>query len=155
MNAAFEDCEIVLDLFDECAGRWAEIFPRVFERRKANSDAIARLALDNFVEMRDTSADPRFALKRQLEHALEARYPGRFASKYAMVSFQRVPYTEALARGQRQDAILMDMCTGPRPSPRSTWTPPSRACRPSRGRSERAATTARSSARARGRERPG
>jgi kynurenine 3-monooxygenase len=113
MNAAFEDCEAVLDLFDECQGRWDDIFPRVFARRKANSDAIARLALANFIEMRDTSADPRFALKRQLEHALEARHPGRFSSKYAMVSFQRVPYTEALERGERQDAILMDICTGP------------------------------------------
>ncbi len=113
MNAAFEDCETVLDLFDQFEGRWEEIFPRVFARRKANADAIASMALDNFIEMRDTSADPRFALKRQLELVLEARYPGQFFSKYSMVSFHRVPYTEALERGQRQDAILMDICTGP------------------------------------------
>jgi kynurenine 3-monooxygenase len=61
--------------------------------------------------MRDTSADPHFALKRQLEHLLEDRHPGRFVSKYAMVSFHRVPYREALERGRVQDAILMDVCS--------------------------------------------
>lgn len=110
MNCAFEDCEVLLDLIDECNGDWGEIFPRFFMARKPNADAIARLALDNFVEMRDTSADPRFALKRQLEHALEDRYAGKFFSKYSMVSFHRFPYVEALERGTAQDGILMDAC---------------------------------------------
>jgi kynurenine 3-monooxygenase len=111
MNCAFEDCAVLLNLFDEFIGEWEEIFPRFFESRKANADAIAQLALDNFIEMRDTSADPHFALKRQVEHLLEERYPGQFASKYAMVSFQQVPYAEALARGRVQDAILIDACS--------------------------------------------
>jgi kynurenine 3-monooxygenase len=111
MNCAFEDCEVLLGLFDECGGGWEEVFPRFFRERKANVDAIAQLALDNFVEMRDTSADPRFALKRQLEHLLEERYPGQFFSKYSMVSFHRFPYTEALERGKAQDEILMDVCS--------------------------------------------
>jgi kynurenine 3-monooxygenase len=62
--------------------------------------------------MRDTSADPHFALKRQLEHRLEERYPGQFVSKYSLVSFHRVPYAEALARGRVQDRILMEVCAG-------------------------------------------
>ncbi|MCI0703450.1 MAG: FAD-dependent monooxygenase [Planctomycetia bacterium] len=111
MNCAFEDCEVLLGLFDQFGGKWEDIFPRFFEARKKNADAIAQLALDNFIEMRDTSGDPRFALKRQLEHQLEERYPGRFFSKYAMVSFHRFPYAEALARGRVQDRILMDVCS--------------------------------------------
>jgi kynurenine 3-monooxygenase len=110
MNCAFEDCEALAQLFDMHAGDWADVFPRFFAARKPNTDAIAQLALDNFIEMRDTSADPHFALKRQLEHKLEALFPGRFLSKYAMVSFHRVPYTEALARGRTQDRILMEAC---------------------------------------------
>lgn len=110
MNCAFEDCTVLTELFDTHGGNWDEVFPRFFAVRKPNTDAIAQLALDNFIEMRDTSADPHFALKRQLEHALEERYPGRFMSKYAMVSFHRVPYAEALARGRAQDAILMEVC---------------------------------------------
>lgn len=111
MNAAFEDCETVLDLFIKHNGDWSKTFPRVFEARKTNSDAIARMALDNFIEMRDTSADPRFARKRQLEHQLEAKFPGQFFSKYSMVSFQRFPYAEALRRGQVQDEVLMAVCS--------------------------------------------
>ncbi len=111
MNCAFEDCEVLLNLFDQHAANWDEVFPRFFEARKPNTDAIAQLALDNFVEMRDTSGDPRFARKRQLEHKLEERFPGQFVSKYAMVSFHRVPYLEALERGRVQDRILMDVCS--------------------------------------------
>lgn len=111
MNCAFEDCAVLLGLFDELDGNWDAIFPRFFAERKRNADAIAQLALDNFIEMRDTSADPRFALKRQLEHLLEESYPGRFVSKYAMVSFHRFPYAEALERGRVQDRILMEVCS--------------------------------------------
>jgi len=111
MNCAFEDCEVLLGLFDQYGGNWDEVFPRFFAERKPNADAIAQLALDNFVEMRDTSADPHFALKRRLEHLLEERYPGQFVSKYAMVSFHRFPYREALERGRVQDRILMDVCS--------------------------------------------
>lgn len=111
MNAAFEDCETLLDLYEKHDGHWEHIFPRVFTARKANSDAIAQLALENFIEMRDTSGDPRFALKRQLEHKLEERFPGQFFSKYSMVSFHRFPYTEALARGRVQDTLLMNVCS--------------------------------------------
>jgi kynurenine 3-monooxygenase len=111
MNCAFEDCEVLVGLFDACGGRWEEVGPRFFEGRKPDADAIAQLALDNFVEMRDTSADPHFALKRQLEHRLEERYPGQFVSKYAMVSFHRVPYREALERGKVQDRVLMEVCS--------------------------------------------
>jgi kynurenine 3-monooxygenase len=111
MNCAFEDCEVLMELFDQHGGNWEEVFPRFFAARKPNTDAIAQLALDNFIEMRDTSADPHFALKRQLEHLLEERYPGRFLSKYAMVSFHRVPYAEALERGRVQDRMLMDVCS--------------------------------------------
>ncbi|AMV23915.1 Kynurenine 3-monooxygenase [Gemmata sp. SH-PL17] len=110
MNCAFEDCEVLADLFDEHGENWDEVFPRFFASRKPNTDAIAQLALDNFIEMRDTSADPHFALKRQLEHKLEERYPGQFVSKYGMVSFHRTPYRDALERGRVQDRILMDVC---------------------------------------------
>jgi kynurenine 3-monooxygenase len=110
MNCAFEDCSVLLDLFEEHGGDWERIFPQFFEARKPDADAIAQLALDNFIEMRDTSADPHFALKRQLEHRLEEKYPGQFVSKYSMVSFHRFPYRAALTRGRVQDRILMDAC---------------------------------------------
>jgi kynurenine 3-monooxygenase len=110
MNCSFEDCAVLMELFDQHAGKWEDVFPRFFESRKPNTDAIAQLALDNFIEMRDTSGDPHFAIKRQLEHVLEEQHSDEFTSKYAMVSFHRVPYAEALERGRVQDRVLMEAC---------------------------------------------
>ena len=78
-----------------------------FERaRKANTDAIADLALENFVEMRDRVADPRFLFRKKVELALQAKYPRLFVPKYAMVTFHRVPYSVAHSRGQDSGSPL-------------------------------------------------
>ncbi len=68
------------------------------------------MAVENFVEMRDRVADPRFLLRKKVELALEAKYPGLFVPKYAMVTFHRVPYATALQRGQLQDRMLEKLC---------------------------------------------
>ena len=106
MNCAFEDC-VVLDRCIERHGtEWAEIFREFESLRKENTDAIAELAVDNFIEMRDSTADPKFPLKRELEHLLEKKYPGEFLSKYSMVTFHRIPYAEALRKGRIQDLVI-------------------------------------------------
>ncbi|MCB0305767.1 MAG: kynurenine 3-monooxygenase, partial [Calditrichaeota bacterium] len=64
----------------------------------------------NFIEMRDQVADPVFLRKRKVELLLETKFAGQFFSKYAMVTFQRLPYSLALERGRRQDAVLMEIC---------------------------------------------
>ena len=71
---------------------------------------VAVTALENFVEMRDKVADPRFLFRKQVELALGAKYPGRFVPKYAMVTFHRLPYAVALARGRVQDRMLGELC---------------------------------------------
>lgn len=110
MNCAFED---VVEL-DACIERhgpdWTAVFADYAARRKPNADAIADLALENFIEMRDRVADPVFVRKRQAELAMERRFPERFRSKYSLVTFSRRPYAEALQRGRLQDEILMEMC---------------------------------------------
>jgi kynurenine 3-monooxygenase len=89
---------------------WENIY-REYERlRKVNADAIADLAVENFVEMRDHVADPRFLLKKKVEQALEQRYPGIFIPKYSMVTFHRIPYAAALSRGKVQDSLLSQLC---------------------------------------------
>ena len=110
MNCAFEDCTALLELLDRHGSDWAAIFPEFENLRKANTDAIADLALENFVEMRDRVADPRFLFKKKVELALEAKYPRFFVPKYAMVTFQRLPYSAALSRGRVQDAMLTELC---------------------------------------------
>jgi kynurenine 3-monooxygenase len=110
MNCAFEDCTCLLELLDRNGPDWPRVFTEFEESRKANADAIADLALENFVEMRDRVADPRFLFKKKVELALEAKYPRLFVPKYAMVTFHRVPYSVALSRGRIQDSLLAELC---------------------------------------------
>ena len=106
MNAAFEDC-IVLD---ECLAKFADnrerAFAEYFERRKENADALADLAIGNFIEMRDKTASRAFRAKKKLDHLLEAALPGVYLPLYTMVTFTRTPYAQAARRARLQDRIL-------------------------------------------------
>ncbi len=110
INCGFEDCTVFLELLDRHGADWPRVFAAFEQARKVNTDAIADMAVDNFVEMRDRVADPNFLLRKKAELALEARYPGRFIPKYAMVTFHRLPYSLALSRGVIQEKILMELC---------------------------------------------
>ena len=111
MNCGFEDCTVL----DECIGQYWPDWERVFEslgyRRKDNADAIADMALNNYIEMRDRVSDEAFVLQSQVGLALEMRFPEFFIPKYSMVSFHRVPYAEALRRGKIQEEILQTLCS--------------------------------------------
>jgi kynurenine 3-monooxygenase len=110
MNCAFEDCTVFLELMDRHGPDWPKLFSEFEHARQTNTDAIADLALENFVEMRDRVADPQFLFKKKVELALEAKYPHLFVPKYAMVTFHRVPYAVALSRGKIQDRLLTELC---------------------------------------------
>jgi len=112
INCGFEDCTILLELLDRHGAGWEKTFREFEEARKINTDAIADMAIENFVEMRDRVGDRRFLLQKQVELALEAKYPRQFVPKYAMVTFHRIPYATALQRGQVQERMLMELCDG-------------------------------------------
>ena len=80
------------------------------KQRKKDTDAIADLAVENFVEMRDFVAQPKFQLKKKIERLLEDNYPGLFVPKYTMVTFRRLPYAVARARSIVQEGILDQLC---------------------------------------------
>jgi len=110
INCGFEDCTCLLQLLDRHGADWERVFSEFEKARKVNTDAIADLAVENFVEMRDRVADPRFLFRKKVELALEAKYPQLFVPKYAMVTFHRIPYATALRRGQVQDRMLAELC---------------------------------------------
>ncbi len=110
MNCAFEDCTILNECIERHGSNWAAVFSEFQNLRKQNADAIAQLALDNFIEMRDKVADPVFLMKKALEIKLEQTFPGKFLSTYARVTFHRAPYKEALEKGRVQDRVLMKAC---------------------------------------------
>jgi len=106
MNAAFEDCVVL----DECLAKFPDnrerAFAKYFSRRKENADALADLAVENFIEMRDKTASRAFRAKKKLDHLLEALLPGVYLPLYAMVTFTRMPYAEAARRARLQDRIV-------------------------------------------------
>jgi len=115
MNCGFEDAVELAGLLESSANDHAAAFAEFQRRRKPNADAIAAMALENYIEMRDSVADAHFLLRRELERALAARHPGRFVPRYWMVTFSRIPYSVAFARGEIQAGILRDLTAG-RPS---------------------------------------
>ncbi|MEY2574655.1 MAG: kynurenine 3-monooxygenase [Verrucomicrobiota bacterium] len=106
MNAAFEDCVVL----DECLAAFPDnrerAFSEYFQRRKENADALADLAVANFIEMRDKTASKTFRAKKKLDHFLEAALPGIYLPLYTMVTFTRMPYAQAARRARVQDGII-------------------------------------------------
>ena len=112
MNCAFEDCAALDACLAEHGSDWARAFAAFAAARKPDADAIVAMALENFVEMRDLVADPRFQLQKALAFELERRHPGRFIPRYAMVMFHSMPYAEAQRRGAIQQTILDELTDG-------------------------------------------
>lgn len=106
MNAGFEDCTILNRMMHEFKDDWSKIIPAFQETRKPDADAIAELALRNFIEMRDLVADKKFVLRKKIERLLHERYPDKFIPLYAMVTFSDMPYSKALELGKKHDVFF-------------------------------------------------
>jgi kynurenine 3-monooxygenase len=106
MNASFEDCVTLATCLDEHGKNLADAYSAYAELRKENTDALARLAVENFIEMRDKAGSPAFRRKKALEHALEDWFPNWYQSLYAMVTFSTIPYADAVERAREQDALV-------------------------------------------------
>lgn len=107
MNAGFEDCRVLHDCLlanqQHNGIDWMATLQDYDAKRKADADAIADLALRNFVEMRDHVASPRFLFRKQLEKTLQKQYPNDFTPVYSMVTFSHTPYQVARNLLKQQD----------------------------------------------------
>jgi kynurenine 3-monooxygenase len=112
MNCGFEDAVELAELFASGIGDAATVFAEFERRRRPNAEAIAAMALENYVEMRDSVADPAFLLRRELGRVLAQRHPDRFMPRYSMVTFTRMPYAQAFARGAAQEQLLRELTAG-------------------------------------------
>ncbi|PYL89859.1 MAG: kynurenine 3-monooxygenase [Verrucomicrobia bacterium] len=106
MNAAFEDCVVLDECLAEFPGDRQRAFAEYFARRKENADALADLAVQNFIEMRDKTASQTFRAKKKLDHLLEGLLPGIYLPLYTMVTFTRIPYSTAARRARLQNRIV-------------------------------------------------
>jgi kynurenine 3-monooxygenase len=109
MNAAFEDCRVLADCLAHSPGDFAAALDRYQILRKPDADAIAAMALENFVEMRDKVGSKDFLYRKRLEHAAHELMPDELTPQYHLVSFTTVPYAEARRRGRRLDGVLTEL----------------------------------------------
>lgn len=107
MNCGFEDCSVLNTLLEKHGEDWTTILAQYQDLRKPDGDAIAELALNNFIEMRDKVADPQFLLQKKIEARLHEKYPSRWIPAYSQVTFSpQIRYSEALNKGKKQEAIM-------------------------------------------------
>ena len=112
MNCGFEDAVELADLLEASPHDSAAVFAEFVRRRKPNADAIAAMALENYIEMRDRVDDADYLLMRDLDRALAERHPGYWVPRYAMVTFLRIPYRTAFERGEIQAGLLRELVAG-------------------------------------------
>jgi kynurenine 3-monooxygenase len=123
MNCGFEDCAVLNSLVEKYADDWDKILEEYQQLRKADADAIADLALNNFVEMRDKVADPKFLLQKKIEANFSAKYPDKWTPAYSLVTFRPdVRYSDALRRGNFQQDIMDEVMA--LDNIESTWDSP-------------------------------
>jgi len=114
MNCGFEDCSVLNGLIDKHQEDWSAILAEYQQLRKPDADAIADLALNNFVEMRDKVADPKFLLQKKIEAAFSKKYPDKWIPAYSQVTFSpHIRYSDALVNGKRQEAIMQEIMAIP------------------------------------------
>lgn len=107
MNCGFEDCRILDELISKHGDDWRSTLEEFQALRKPDADAIADLAVNNFIEMRERTADPKFLLQKKIEALLHEKYPEKWIPAYSQVTFSpHIRYSEAMARGQRQEEIM-------------------------------------------------
>jgi kynurenine 3-monooxygenase len=109
MNCGFEDCRILDELIEKHGDDWKRTFEEYQQLRKPDTDAIADLAVNNFTEMREKTADARFLLQKKIEARLHEKYPSRWIPAYSQVTFSpQIRYSEALRRGNQQETIMRE-----------------------------------------------
>lgn len=114
MNCGFEDCVVLNDLIDKHQEDWNKIMPEYQQLRKPDGDAIADLAIANFIEMRDKTGDPKFLLQKKIEAKFSSRYPEKWIPLYTMVTYSpHIRYSYALSEGSKQQGIMDEVMKMP------------------------------------------
>ena len=114
MNCGFEDCFELNQTIEQFGDDWETIFKEFNLFRPQNANAIADLALENFIEMRDKVADKNFLLRKKIEAHINKLYPDKWIPQYSMVTFNdSISYSEAMAKGRLQQKIMDKVMSTP------------------------------------------
>lgn len=114
MNCGFEDCVVLNELMEKHGENWEKIFEEYNELRIPDGNAIADLAVANFIEMRDRVADPKFLLQKKIEAKFSAKHPDKWIPLYTMVTYSpHIRYSTALKEGEKQEKIMQEIMKMP------------------------------------------
>lgn len=113
MNAGFEDCSVMHELIEKHGENWEVVFEEFQRIRKPNGDAIQDLSMHNYHVMRDFVSDPGFLLQKKIEAKFSEKHPDKWMPLYSQVTFSEIPYEEAWAVGQKQEAIMKEVMKTP------------------------------------------
>ena len=108
-NASFEDCVVLMECLEDAAGDWDRAFEVYEVKRKRHTDAIADLAISNFIEMRDSVGSGSFLIKKKFEKVIQGLFPFWYTPLYTTISFSNIPYADAVEKSKRQDRVLRNI----------------------------------------------
>ncbi|MGZ8552450.1 MAG: FAD-dependent oxidoreductase [Chitinophagaceae bacterium] len=112
MNCGFEDCRILDELIGKYDHDWKKILQEFQVSRKPDADAIADLAISNFSEMRERTADPKFLLQKKIEAWLHEKHPDKWIPAYSQVTFNpHIHFADAFRNAMKQEAIMRQVMT--------------------------------------------
>ncbi len=106
MNASFEDCRLLAEKIKNKNKNLHNIINSFAKDRKVNTDAIAKMAVENYIEMRDSVAKKNFIDSQKIANVLFDKFPNKFIPRYNMVSFTSIPYNQVYKRGEIQKRII-------------------------------------------------
>lgn len=121
MNSSFEDCTTLFNLIEKHAAAWAPILADYEKTQIPNAKAIAEMALENWVEMRDLVGDQKFLLRKKLETAIEQKYPGQYKSRYGLITYTLTPYILAQKAGLKQNELMTKALQGVNSMDEVSW----------------------------------
>lgn len=110
MNCGFEDVRVLMELVESCGGDAEAAFGQYTAARKADLDAICKLAWDNYYEMSTKVVDPLYLVRKKVDYFL-----GKYANgvlfpwipMYTMISFRGdIGYADAVRIEKRQTRVL-------------------------------------------------
>ena len=113
MNAGFEDCRILDELLDKHEDNFETCFDEYSKSRKPNADGVQDLSMQNFIVMRDSTANPQFLLQKQIEKKFANLYPEKWIPLYSMVSFTNISYSDAWEIGMKQERMMEEIMKTP------------------------------------------
>lgn len=106
MNCGFEDVTSLINILESSHWNFSKAFETYSAQRIENANAIADMALENFVEMSDKVGDQNFLLQKKIESILEKEFPNQYRSRYGMITYTLIPYAKAQEAGLIQSRLL-------------------------------------------------